>query len=691
MKFKQIALVNFMRYRGVNTLKFSTDDKMNVTAILGNNTFGKTTIAQAFRWGLYGEVTTTNYSKKEKAMLLSNEIIADLDINTPGEVRVEITVNDCVDNAEHEYKFIRKQYFKKTSPNPNNYDVVPISKARLSVLISINGVPSKEGSIDDDYSSKHPTGYVQAMINNMFPEKLSNYFFFDGERWNENKNKTDEVKRSINTILGVSSILKMKEHLKDGNREYKTTVLQKLSRSVKGSSKESQELKNKITANESAIGRLEIDLEHYSQDYEVAKTDKERYEDILEHNRSAEEDQRELKSLENRIESNNRRMEGCYRDFIHLFSGIDKLLVSELLPSVERVLSQVDLEGKDIPGVTSDTIDWLIDKKKCLCGEDLIPGQAHYEALMKLRDEVYPNKIGGPAKQLRARLDDWANETADFVKNIHQKAEDYEEYQREISIDQRMHDKIEERIDRSQNLQEVRKCYNKAKQNEAEALRKKGEALGRIESLKKSISSLSVQLRELEKQDRANRPYFLAMEYANALYGIAVKDIDRLERPTIRELNTIIANNFEKMFNSKDKYARLENDYKIHMYYHSVGGFSDYEETNLSNGELIAINFVYIVSILELAKMRQEKETGMSGVLKLPLVLDAPFSNLSSENTHLVANRLPEFAEQVIIFMLDKDWEASGLKDYTLPDYCYRISRDFAANSSTISTYGGEF
>lgn len=49
MKFKEITLVNFMRYKGENTIRFSTDDKMNVTAILGNNTVGKTTIAQAFR------------------------------------------------------------------------------------------------------------------------------------------------------------------------------------------------------------------------------------------------------------------------------------------------------------------------------------------------------------------------------------------------------------------------------------------------------------------------------------------------------------------------------------------------------------------------------------------------------------------------------------------------------------------
>lgn len=691
MKFKQITLVNFMRYKGENTLRFSTDDKMNVTAILGNNTFGKTTIAQAFRWGLYGEVTTTNYAKKEKAVLLSNEIIAGLDVNTPGEVRVEITVADKANDVEHEYKFVRKQLFKKASQNPNNYDVQPVSKSRLSVLISVDGVPSKEGAIDNDYSSRHPIGYVQDMINNMFPEKLSAYFFFDGERWNENKNKTDEVKRSINTILGVSSILKMKEHLKEGNREYKTTVYQRLSKSIKGSSKESQELKNKISANESTIVRLEKELENYEQDYEVAKGDKERYGEILEHNRSAEEDQKEIKRLGDRIDSNKRRMEGNYRDFIQLFSKVDKLLTSELLPSVERLFSQLDLKGKDIPGVTSDTIDWLIEHKKCLCGEDLTPGHAHYETLMKLREDVYPNKIGGPANLLQSLLNDWANESADLVERMHSKAAEYEDFQKDIGDDERRRERIEERIDRSQNLQEVRKHFNRAKENEGEAIRKKGETTGRIDNLKKNNHSLNVQLCELEAKDKANRPYFRAMEYVNALYEIAVKDIEKLERPTIRELNDIIAGNFEKMFNSKDKYARLENDYKIHMYYRSLGGYSDFEETRLSNGELIAINFVYIVSILELAKKRQEKESGVSGVLRLPLVLDAPFSNLSSENTHLVANKLPEFAEQVIIFMLDKDWEASGLKNYTLPDYCYRIYRDFSANSSTLTTDGGEF
>lgn len=159
------------------------------------------------------------------------------------------------------------------------------------------------------------------------------------------------------------------------------------------------------------------------------------------------------------------------------------------------------------------------------------------------------------------------------------------------------------------------------------------------------------QLELLEKQDAQNKPYYRAIEYAKAIYERATQDVERMETPTVNELNQIIAENFEKMFNSKEKYARLEKDYKIHMYYRSMSGLSDIEEKNLSVGERIAVNFVYIVSILELASKRQKLEqTKNGGATKLPLVLDAPFSNLSNENISLIAQKLPEFAEQVIIF-----------------------------------------
>lgn len=449
------------------------------------------------------------------------------------------------------------------------------------MIISENGDIS-ERIRNEGNGKQYKIGCVSETINNMFPNKLSNYFFFDGERWNDNKNKSAEIKQSINTILGVSPIVKMKEHLKDGNADYKTTVIKKLNASIKGTSSESADIKRRIDGFETIIRGLEADIENYDEEIRVAGRDINNYGEILNNNRSTEEDQKEINSLKEKILSDTKRKNLQYNDIVKLFSSADKLFASDLLPTINHILSQVNLEGKDIPGVTSDTIDYLINTGNCLCGEKLIPEHEHYESLMQLREEVYPNKIGGPAKILRARLEEWAENSINLIESMHEKVENFENYLIEINASERRCEKIEERIDRTFDLGNVRKAYNR-----------------------------------------------------------------------------------------------------------SVGGFSDYEEENLSNGETIAINFVYIVSILELAKKRKDKEMEKEAVLSIPLVLDAPFSNLSNENTSLVAQKLPEFAEQVIIFMLDKDWNASGLQQFTMPEYCYRVSRDFVDNSSSITNDGG--
>ena len=126
--------------------------------------------------------------------------------------------------------------------------------------------------------------------------------------------------------------------------------------------------------------------------------------------------------------------------------------------------------------------------------------------------------------------------------------------------------------------------------HEAMKSNRKNFAAGKINSYRQNIDSFRKQLELLEKQDAQNKPYYLAIEYAKAVYFRAAQDVDRAEKPTLRELNEIIAENFERMFNSKEKYACLEKDYKIHMYYRSMSGLSDIEEKNLSVGEMIAVN-----------------------------------------------------------------------------------------------------
>ena len=52
MIIKSITLNNFRQFKGKQKLAFSSDSSKNVTVLLGDNTFGKTTILQAFNLSL---------------------------------------------------------------------------------------------------------------------------------------------------------------------------------------------------------------------------------------------------------------------------------------------------------------------------------------------------------------------------------------------------------------------------------------------------------------------------------------------------------------------------------------------------------------------------------------------------------------------------------------------------------------
>ena len=81
-----------MRYKGEQLLEFSCDDEKNVTVVLGDNTVGKTTIAQAFRWGLYGSIIDTQYDAQKEVTLLNNDVLGKMGPNDSEEVKVEIVM-----------------------------------------------------------------------------------------------------------------------------------------------------------------------------------------------------------------------------------------------------------------------------------------------------------------------------------------------------------------------------------------------------------------------------------------------------------------------------------------------------------------------------------------------------------------------------------------------------------------------
>ena len=673
MKFRKIKIQNFMRYSGESTLEFSCDPKFNVTVIMGDNTFGKTTLAQAFRWGLYGEIIDTRYVKSKDAILLNKDVLSALPIGGHEFVSVELEVEE----KEVLYRFKRQAKYVRESNKVNTRLV----EEKLWMRRKLGQEQWGEWIDNSNPERKEEKGCVEENINIMFPKELSSYFFFDGERWSDERRTKKEIKDSIGTLMGITPLVKMKEHLWNGINK---SVIRTLEGSLSGSSTKYEDLKNKISRREEDIERWKKEIEEAEKNAEDFHRKVEEKREWLNSNKKIGDYQKEYENYERSIERESRLMDEYYGDIVKYFSkDAYKYFAAPLLEQIVELLKGVDLEGKDIPDVSGATLDYLIEHKTCLCGCEI--GEKEKAYMNQLRKLIYPNVIGSYVGQYQTKLEEWKNDTKDFVENIKEKADRYEgvKLQREEDIFEK--DRIKKFIDGTLNFATERKKMEANETNERRALETIRKNELNIKTTEEEIKSFREELNKETANTEKNKKIQKMIEYAKALYEKTSERLNKQQEPLLEELNVIIGEKFATMFHEKEKYAEIGEDYQLHLYYHNMGGNAQepVEELALSEGEIIARNFVFIVSILELAQ-KKKMEDAESGVLNLPLLLDGPFSKLGDVNTSMIAQVLPKVAEQVIVFTLDKDWEASGLEKYTLPQYRYTVSKDADANSATL-------
>lgn len=671
MKFRQMILTDFMRYKGENVITFSCDPEKNVTVIKGDNTFGKTTLAQAFRWGLYGELIDTRYGKSKEIVLLNMDVVADMDETSTQSVSVVIEIED-VDIIQ----------FKREAVYCRIYPSLDIRKVDEILWMRQKEKDEMWGDwIKNDNKGVSVEGPVSDRINTLLPNELSSYFLFDGENWSDVRKAKAEIKKSLNTLMGITPLTRMKEHLYNGNS---SSVIKIFNNSIVGAGTEYEETKRKIKSNEESIEKWEKERNEARENADAFHKKVEAAQAILDSNTKVEGYQKEYRSLERSILVEEKSLEESYADFAKEFSrSAYKYFGAPLLERVIEVLKDVKLEGKDIPDITADTLDYLLENGICICGNKI--GEKEKESFKDLKKVIFPNVIGSYVGQYQNKLEEWKLETEDFYSSMTQKAERMEGTKAQKEEDEDRRNNLEVLIDGKINFALERTKMNANRENERIQIENIAKRELWINQSSEALFQLRGKLAEETAHSIENRRTQRMIQYAQGLYDMVSDVLKKRQDPLFDELNAIIKDNFTSMFHEQEKFAQIGEDYQLHLYYKDVldEQGEPKEEKILSEGEIIARNFVYIVSVLELAE-KKKQESLDDDISNLPLVLDGPFSKLGDTNIALVARVLPKAAEQVIVFMLDKDWDASGLGAYTLPEYRYAVKKDINGKSSTI-------
>lgn len=637
MLLKKLTLTNFRPFKGEHIIEFSTDKDKNVTLVMAENGAGKTTLAQAFQWVLYGK-TDGFKNKSVLNSIIEKEMIGGTDQQVVA--ILELEHNDI------EYTIIRKQTYKK--------DINNVVKPDSSVLEIYKKQEDGQTVVNNPIKNL-PT------IANILPESLSKYFFFDGERIEKmagevTSGKSDEFKTAVQNILGLTALTKAIDHL---NPNVKNSVIGRYYTQIdEAGDKQTKELREviyrnteKIEKNCERVDKIEEELSYYDKEIEKAKAD------ILSY-AEAEKLQQELNQLNDNL---TREHEHKKNTISVLMSNFNKqtynFMARKLINDALLELKNTDNVDKGIPDVRAETIKYLMDRKKCLCGCDLSnPTSEAVQELTSLLKYIPPQSLGGAINQFQDRSSIIIKASDNYFSNIEAQLSTIRGCCNKI--DELEHDigEIDKSILKSSNTK-IKDLKNR--QTEMESTRKElKEELDKLKILngvlEKEKQDAEAEISRLQLKIEKNKSLETQILYARAAYNKFKQTYDYQEAQTREKLEDQINSLFKQIY-AGGMTINIDDKYKITSYVNELQDNSSNIDANTAKS--YSIIFAFIVGVINLAKRKVNDKTEESNIItdEYPLVMDAPLSSFDQRRIKNICEVIPGIARQVIIFIKDSD------------------------------------
>lgn len=637
MLIKKIKLHNF-RQISEDTIDFAEGkDGKNVTIIIGDNGTGKTTLAQAFIWCLYGE---TDFQDK----ILLNRIVAER--MTPSDKEtVEVVLTILHGNTEYEVnrkQTYRKDYSNSIKPDPS---LVNIQKK------------NSDGNTEWVKGSD-----CESTINSILPKELSRYFFFDGERiQNMSKEitggkRSSDFKDAVNGLLGLNAIQKTIEHF---NPKRQNGVIRSFEPND-NSNEKLQTLGEQIKDYQKQLDRIDGQIDNLEEEISTAENTKELKSEEIKKYKDAKQLQEKKESFEDKIKDDERGRLTVLKSISKSFNNDSNSFFS--INMIERAMNMIkdtDLIGTDIPHIHADTCEFLLNRGECLCGTKLIKGSNSYKKVSSLMEYVPPKSIGNVISDFKHIAHTRAGYEENLKDEIAVQMEDVSDYSDQISdsnekiyrIDDKLKgDDVSSKVQvLSQQIVFCERTINEDSSHKEDLLVKKGSIatnLSRIESERNTLSLL----------DEKNRSIIICKSYAERIYEELDSEYKIHETEVRERLQKTINDIFKQIFDGELSLT-IDDKYHISVYAEDHEG-----DVETSTAQSISVIFAFITGIIKMAKENQtasDDETKQLSSEPYPLVMDAPLSAFDKRRIKNVCETLPKIAEQVIIFSFDTDGEVA--------------------------------
>lgn len=656
MIINKLEMFNFRQYVGHQTVAFSTDSEKNVTVLVGINTSGKTTLVRAFEWCLYGK------NGFDDPILLNSDVRANMNTGDRQETWVSVTFTH--DNKVYTIKRTHRYTCSERKKSSEGIEVVLAKKPDEYLSLEY---------LQSDGQTKTPIdrSNINESMDRVLPRDLSDYFFFGGERISGIANRTDLTK-AVRGLMGLDILENARDHLAKVLKSFQAGIDTSGDASAQKARDAIETYNQQLLVYEEDKSNAEQQMQYWSNEEkkyaaELARSDIEQVKKA-----KAERDRLEktLNAEKLKLENGVQAMIDAFNSRPFSFFGMPAIKQSlELLETVKDTTECV-------PGMDQDAIDYLVARKKCICGTHLLPGSLPYDMVMEERRKLPPEAIGAVVMNYKNKAEGYLAGTSSFLSIL-------EDRYKQIRITQRTIGELQDAWDAQSDIivDDTDASAIEAKRKNAATKYREAKAdfeaaVQHIGRCKENIRNCEATIEKFAKSSKKNQKIARLIAYSEAVFDW-LNDTYQQKEATVRtELQNRVNDNFSRMYHG-ERSITIDDKYRVR--------YTDVK-TEESDGLKAVKSFAFIASLVSMAKDKILDDADMQLGQEYPIVMDAPFSNVDEIHINNICQILPGTANQVIMAVMKKDWDyaADNLDKYV--GMSYLISKDTDADGNEIET-----
>ena len=692
IKLLSVEIENYRQYYGHHKIEFTSRED-GFTVIFGYNGEGKSNFLNAINWCLYkdephgmGDEITEHQNDNKALPIINSRCIKEKKEETRADVKVDIwiqkgdtvySITRTLGILKHKLEFMKLASGKEEMLLKDDLtgDRVPKGCEVLPPPLS-KFVVTKKGPNDSDFEDTIRWSTPENIVKEILPSTLSRYFLLDGEFlqafW----------KRTKNIREGIEQISQM--HLISGTSE---NIQSCMMIPTKGFSKDTDDYTNKIKAfdrfensKDDEGNELFTDEPRHKDDPEEEdlyyhSTGKPRIQDIADDidriNNQVTNITADLKAMGGKGETNLKEkwgklevecgeLETKYTEAgnTFLFNLITKgpqiMLKGAIQTSVDIIDKEIDLGGLPVKykRIFAET---LLEKKKCVCQEDLGPNDErtkHVEdfkkGLVGKEDKDDGAVLGYDYKKFFLNdYEKFCKDNFETPRSVHSKAlDDYNKLDQELSGVKTLYanaggDEGEKLLQKQEDLLERVKKLNQWKTKTETELHVNSKARGEVKRVLEKALDKNKRSRKAAHELKIWDKIAIALE--KVYDGLKDEIREYVQDQTWKNYQSLLANDSE--FESFD----IQPDYTVHL----LDKHSTNKARNLSAGQSLLMTIAFVAAIRE--------PTGY----RFPLVVDSPSGKIDGPNSHNVGMCLPDFLPDAQLTLLVTNKEYT---DFMAPD-----------------------